>query len=124
MSCDQPLNHLNHMVSHLVSQRGKRALHSECPIPIKLVLLKVDVWLRQFSHRERSVLAAVLRYVAVGRAAELGLLQAVAAHLVVLVVDGVDEDEDDQDDHDHEGHEARYEGQVVLCDQRDITNTH
>lgn len=112
------------MVSHLVSQRGKRALHSECPIPIKLVLLKVDVWLRQFSHRERSVLAAVLRYVAVGRAAELGLLQAVAAHLGVLVVDGVDEDEDDRDDHDHEGHEARYEGQVVLCDQRDITNTH
>lgn len=55
-----------------------------------------------------------MSYVAVV-GAEFGVLQAVAAHLGVLVVDGVDEDEDDGDADHGDGHEPGYEGQVVLC---------
>ena len=50
---------------------------------------------------------------------DLGVLQAVAPHLGVLVVDGVDEDEDDRDNHHRDGYKASYEGKVVLCDERD-----
>ena len=59
-----------------------------------------------------------MRYVAV-QSAELGVLQAVAAHLCVLVVDGVEENEDGRDYEHRGGHEAGYEGQVVHWGGRD-----
>lgn len=45
---------------------------------------------------------------------ELDILQFVAPHLGVLVVDGVDEGEDGADDDDHRRHKACDEGKVVL----------
>lgn len=47
--------------------------------------------------------------------AELWVLEAVAAHLGVFVVDGVDEEKNDRYGDHGDSHESCYQRQVVLC---------
>lgn len=76
----------------------------------------IDVLLGEFLHG-KSTIKTVLCYVAL-LCVGLGILQAVAAHLGVCVVDGVDENEDHRGDHHGDSHEACNQGQVVHCCKR------
>ena len=77
--------------------------------------------LGQLGHRKLRV-PAVVCYVAVQNAG-FGVLETVAAHLGVLVVDGVEENKDGRDYENRCGHKAGYEGQIVLWDERDEKRT-
>lgn len=50
--------------------------------------------------------------------AEFRVLQTVAAHFGVLVVDWVDEEEDNRDDNDCERHKSGDKGKVILCNKK------